>query len=161
RWHVIDNRGMPVEAREVSPEEGLRLLASIDSTDLSSKFNQVLDNAKLTRRDRERFGDQSPPSEFGSAPAQEVETESSRAEETRYGDKNIFFTKERLTRAQEAVRRKLNPTRLSSGIDPTALPHLLTIAGYHLEAGSIEFAEWSSRMVDDLGDWVIPHLPEL
>jgi len=161
RWRFIDNRGMPVEAREVSPEEGLRLLASIDSTDLSSKFNQVLDNAKLTKRDRERFGDQSLPSEFGSAPAQEVETESSRAQEARYGNSNTVFTRERLARAQEAVRRKLNPNRLSAGIDPSVLPHLLTIAGYHLEAGSIKFAEWSSRMVNDVGDWVTPHLPEL
>jgi hypothetical protein len=37
----------------------------------------------------------------------------------------------------------------------------MAIAGYHLEAGSIEFAGWSRRMINDLGDWVIPHLPEL
>ncbi len=127
-------------------------MRSFDTTDLRSKFNEVLDNSKLTRRDRERFGDQSLPSEFASAPAQEVERELSSAKEQRYGDKNIVFTKERLARAQESVRRKLNPNRLSAGIDPTALPHLLVIAGYHLEAGSIKFPDWSSQMIADLGD---------
>jgi len=72
RWHFIDNRGLPIEARELSAEEGLRLLGSIDTTDLRSKFNEVLDNTKLTKRDLERFGDQSLPSEFGSAGADEV-----------------------------------------------------------------------------------------
>src|SRR5262249_52760516 len=160
-WHFIDNRGLPVEAREVSADEGLRLLASIDTAGLRDRFNAVLDNTRLTKRDIERFRDESLPSEFGSGSADETGTASPPGKGAGYGDKNILFTKERLSRAQKAVRRKLNPDRLNAGIDPTILPHLLTIAGYHLEAGSIKFADWSSRMVNDLGEWVIPHLPEL
>jgi len=161
RWRFIDNRGLPVEAEEVSADEGPWLLGLIDTAGLRSKFNEVLDNAKLTKRDRERFGEQSLPSEFGSGPAEESGVASTPARAAGYGERNIVFTKERLARAQEAVRRKLNPNRLNAGIDPTLLPNLLTIAGYHLEAGSIKFGDWSVKMVEHLGDWVVPHLPEL
>jgi hypothetical protein len=82
RWHFIDNRGMPVEAGEVSSEEGLRLLAGIDSAGLRDRFNEVLDNTKLTRRDRERFGEQTLPAEFG--PANRVAPEAAEA-----GDRGI------------------------------------------------------------------------
>src|SRR5262249_7047179 len=78
-----------------------------------------------------------------------------------YGERNRIFTKELVERSRQSLRRKLDPNRLSGGIDPTALPDLLAIAGYHLEAGYIKFADWSVRMVDHLGDWVMPHLPEL
>ena len=153
RWHFIDNTGIPEEARDVGADDGLRLLGSVDTNDLRSKFNEVLDNSKLTKRDLERFRDQSLPSEFWS----ESKTDSA----SRYGDRNRIFTKALLERSQKSLRRKLNPSRLSGGVDPTALPDLLAIAGYHLEAGAIEFAEWSSRMVNDVGDWVKPHLEEL
>jgi len=63
-WHFIDNRGPAEEAREVSTEEGLGLLASIDTAELRDRFNEVLDNTKLTRRDRERFTDESLPAEL-------------------------------------------------------------------------------------------------
>src|SRR5262249_23138491 len=43
RWHFIDNRGMPVEAEELSAEEGPTLLGSIDNSELREKFNDVLD----------------------------------------------------------------------------------------------------------------------
>jgi hypothetical protein len=161
RWHFIDNTGIPEAARAVGADDGLRLLGSVDTSDLPSKFNDVLDNSKLTRRDLERFRDQSLPSEFGSGPDEESGTASAPAKAAAYGERNVVFTKESLVRAQEAVRRKLNPNRLNAGIDPTVLPHLLTIAGYHLEAGSIKFADWSARMVNDLGEGVIPILPEL
>jgi hypothetical protein len=160
-WHFIDNRGTPEAAREVSAEDGLRLLSSLDTNDLASKFNDVLDNAKLTRRDRERFEEQSLPSEFGSGFEESNQASTAERQAAGYGDKNVVFTKDRLARAQEAVRSKLNPDRLNAGIDPTVLPHLLFIAGYHLEAGSIKFADWSTRMVNDLGYWVTPHLEEL
>jgi hypothetical protein len=161
RWHFIDNTGMPEQAREVGAEDVLRMLASVDTNDLRGNFNDVLDNSKLTKRDLERFRDQSLPSEFGSGPAGKNATGSAPPTTARYGDQNVVFTRDRLARAQEAVGRKLNPNRLNAGIDPTLLPNLLTIGGYHLEAGSIEFADWSARMVDHLGDWVIPLLPEL
>jgi hypothetical protein len=161
RWHFIDNTGIPEAARGISSEDGLRLLGSIDTTDLPSKFNDVLDNTKLTKRDLERFRDQSLPSEFGSELDQGNEDATVGRLAAGYGDKNVVFTKDRLARAQEAVRRKLSPDRLNAGIDPTVIPHLLTIAGYHLEAGAREFTDWSTRMVDDLGGWVIPLLPEL
>ena len=161
RWHFIDNTGIPEEAREVGVEDGLLMLGSVDTNDLSSNFNDVLDNSKLTRRDLERFRDGSLPSEFGSEPAEENAAPTIVRETVRYGDKNVVFTKDRLARAQEAVRRKLSPNRLNTGIDPTVIPHLLTIAGYHLEAGSIKFADWSARMVNDLGEGVRPLLPEL
>jgi hypothetical protein len=161
RWHFIDNTGIPEQAREVGADDGLRLLESVDTNDLPSKFNDVLDNSKLTRRDIERFRDQSLPSEFGSGSAGESGTASPPAKAERYGDRNVIFTKQRLASAQEAVRRKLSPNRLNAGIDPTVIPHLLTIAGYHLEAGAREFTDWSTRMVNDLGGWVTPLLPEL
>jgi hypothetical protein len=161
RWHFIDNKGTPVEAEEVTAEDGLGLLGSIDTNDLPGKFNDVLDDSRLTRRDRERFREPSLPAEFGLGLDEGSGASTAEREATRYGDENVVFTKDRLARAQEAVRRKLNPDRLNAGIDPTVLPHLLTIAGYHLEAGSIAFAEWSSRMVHDVGDWIVPHLDRL
>jgi len=63
-WHFIDNRESADEAREVSAEEGLGLLASIDTTELRDRFNKVLDNTKPARRARERFLDQSLPAEL-------------------------------------------------------------------------------------------------
>ena len=123
-WHFIDNRGMPEAARELSAEDGLSLLGSVDAAALPSKFNRVLDNTKLTRRDRKRFGEQSLPSEFLTRLDPENEEATVGRLAAAYGDKNVVFTKDRLARDQEAVRRKLSPERLNAGIDQTVIPHL-------------------------------------
>src|SRR5262249_34710083 len=84
-WHFIDNRGLPGEVREVSADEGLRLLASIDTAGLRDRFNAVLDNTRLTKRDIERFRDESLPSEFGSGSADETGTASPPGKGAGYG----------------------------------------------------------------------------
>jgi hypothetical protein len=76
-----------------------------------------------------------------------------------YGMNNRFYPREA---ADEAIARlKQNP--ISRAEDPTEaqLEAMRNIAGYHVEAGSREFGAWTRKMLDDLGEAVIPYLPDL
>ena len=76
-----------------------------------------------------------------------------------YGRRNTIVTREKYDAARAAIREKFS--RMSAGIDPTALVDLAKIGAFHIEAGARSFASWSKAMVSDLGDKVTPHLREV
>ena len=65
-------------------------------------------------------------------------------------------------RASE-IRAKLleHSKRLKSGIDPEDFKLAAELATFHIEAGARKFAEFTTAMVRDLGEWVRPHLTAL
>lgn len=50
---------------------------------------------------------------------------------------------------------------LSAGLDPTVLADVAVIGADHLFNGAKDFAEWSKRIIDDLGEQLKPHLDEI
>ena len=76
----------------------------------------------------------------------------------RYGKKNKVFTKEGADKARELLRKKLSGTQLNSGIDPEIMLAGIQLAGYHIEAGALTFAEYSKAMVQDVGETIKPYL---
>ena len=66
-------------------------------------------------------------------------------------------------RDYEAAKKSFNDkaTRSNAGIDPTMLADAAKMAAYHFEAGVRTFAEFSRKMVRDLGEAVRPHLEKL
>lgn len=73
-----------------------------------------------------------------------------------YGASNKVFTADAAERARATLRSKLS--QLNSGIDPEILQAGLTLAVYHIEAGTRAFADYSRAMVEDLGEEVRPFL---
>lgn len=66
------------------------------------------------------------------------------------------------TRADAArVRLKERLKRTSAGIDPTILLDVAEIGAEHLANVGYDFAKWSAKMVEDVGDWVQEHLPKI
>ena len=49
-------------------------------------------------------------------------------------------------------------TQLNVGVDIEALQDLVIAGGFFLEGGAVDFAQWSARMVGQLGKDVKPHL---
>jgi hypothetical protein len=47
---------------------------------------------------------------------------------------------------------------LTSGVDPQRFVDLLTIGAYHVENGIVKFADWSAKMIEELGEDVKPML---
>jgi hypothetical protein len=45
-----------------------------------------------------------------------------------------------------------------SQFEPETLDDLIIVGGYHIQKGTTEFTEWSQAMIEDLGEWVKPHL---
>ena len=64
-----------------------------------------------------------------------------------YGKNNVLVPAER---AEELCKRKLAP--LNSGFDPEFVQAGITLAGYHIEAGSSAFVDYAKAMIADLGD---------
>lgn len=62
-------------------------------------------------------------------------------------------------KAKENLKKSLG--KLTVGIDPSILKDYTTIGAYHFETGIRNFAEWSKKMIEDVGDRVKPYLKEL
>ena len=75
-----------------------------------------------------------------------------------YGSKNKIVTKER---ADAAMKRIGDTSKLFAGIDPKKFLDVLEVSTYHMEAIGRNFAEWSKVLVSQLGEGVKPHLKEL
>lgn len=71
---------------------------------------------------------------------------------------NKLFTTDKVAAARARMKEKLAGTQLNSGIDPELLMDGMVIAGAYVESGVRNFADYASRMVDDLGDGVKPYL---
>lgn len=81
---------------------------------------------------------------------------------TKRGSKNTVFTQSARDAAFERLRKRglvaaSNPAKdVIEGLADAAI-----LAGYYVEAGARQLADFSRAMVGDLGDWVKPHLEEL
>ncbi len=62
--------------------------------------------------------------------------------------------------AYQEARQRIKSGGLKSGIDPQNLIDLFTIGAYHFENGVRTFAEWSKKMMDEIGEKVKPLLSD-
>lgn len=76
-----------------------------------------------------------------------------------YGNKNTVFKKTDLDDAMAALKGSLG--QLNAGLDPKQMSALITVAGYHIEAGARSFVDFSTAMVKALGEGVRPYLAGL
>ena len=58
------------------------------------------------------------------------------------------------------ARIRARAGKLSAGVDPTVLADVAIIGAQHIFDGAVDFAEWSKKMVEDLGEQIKPHLQE-
>lgn len=80
-------------------------------------------------------------------------------EAPKFGTANKIFTQESYQTAIQNIRSRAG--RLRTGIDPDDLADYIKIGGYYIEGGARKFADWSTRMIDDFGDEIKPHLEEI
>lgn len=68
-----------------------------------------------------------------------------------------------LDKRAEAARLRLKEkmARTSAGVDPTILLDLAEIGASHIGHVGLDFAKWSTRMVEDVGEWAKEHLEEI
>jgi hypothetical protein len=81
-----------------------------------------------------------------------------------YGSKNTIVTKDEAEAARELLKKKLSEsTKLYSGapLEPEVLKALAKLAAFHVEAGARSFADFSAKMIKEVGDQVKPYLTSL
>lgn len=71
-----------------------------------------------------------------------------------YGAQNKLVTTEQYEELKRRMREKLG--QLNAGFDPEILSIGAQMAAYHVEAGARRFADFSRRMIADLGDVIRP-----
>ena len=76
-----------------------------------------------------------------------------------YGSKNKGVTAEEYKQAKFNFMDKASKS--NAGVDPSMLADLAKVGAYHFEAGLREFADWSKKMVEDLGEGWKPYLQEV
>lgn len=74
-------------------------------------------------------------------------------------DRIIANLDKRANAAKIRIREKLS--RASSGVDPTLLIDAVEVGVAHAARFGVDFARWSAKMIEDVGDWVKPHLKDL
>lgn len=87
-------------------------------------------------------------------PVSEKET-TTNAEDTPAKSNNIV-SDERYQELKNRLKQKLG--QLNAGIDPEIIAIGAEMAVYHIERGTVKFAEYCKAMVDDLGDVIRPYL---
>jgi hypothetical protein len=78
----------------------------------------------------------------------------------KYGSRNKIVTQDEYLKTKAELRQQFG-SQLNIGIDPTIIAKLSKVGAYHLEAGARGFADWSARVVADVGGWAKPHLKEV
>lgn len=73
-----------------------------------------------------------------------------------FGASNKVFTADAAAKARELLRKKLG--NINAGLDPETMQAGITLAGYYIEAGARSFADYSAKMIADLGDEIKPFL---
>lgn len=76
--------------------------------------------------------------------------------EKAFGSENKIFTKERAAAARNLLRKKLG--QVSAGLDPEMVQAGIELAGFYIEGGARKFAEYSAKMIADLGEAARPYL---
>lgn len=51
--------------------------------------------------------------------------------------------------------------RTSAGVDPTVLYDVARIGAYHIANGAVKLAEFTKRVVDEVGEWIRPSIKEV
>jgi hypothetical protein len=92
----------------------------------------------------------------------DTSNESSRSPKTKsaYGSRNKIVT----TDAYNVVRSELRDifaSQMNVGLDPVVAVKMTKLGVYHLEAGVRSFAEWSARVINDVGAKVEPYLKDI
>lgn len=85
-----------------------------------------------------------------------AEKPAARAVSKAFGDDNKIFTKERAAAARNLLRKKLS--QVSSGLDPEMVQAGIELAGFYIEGGARKFADFSAKMIADLGERARPYL---
>jgi N12 class adenine-specific DNA methylase len=73
-----------------------------------------------------------------------------------YGASNKMVTNEKYDELKKKMRDKLN--QLNSGFDPELFSIGMQMAAYHIEAGAHKFVDFAKKMIEDVGDKVVPYL---
>jgi N12 class adenine-specific DNA methylase len=73
-----------------------------------------------------------------------------------FGEKNKVFTADAAARARELLKKKLG--QVNAGLDPEVVQAGIQLAGYYIEGGARSFADYSAKMIADLGEVVRPYL---
>ncbi len=60
-----------------------------------------------------------------------------------------------------ALKRLGDPTKLQAGIDPQQLKDAAIVGGFLIESGVRKFADWSARMIAEIGEHIRPHLQSI
>ncbi|MDH5451990.1 MAG: strawberry notch family protein, partial [Paracoccaceae bacterium] len=74
-----------------------------------------------------------------------------------FGASNKIFTKDAADAAREVLRKKLKG-QLSAGLDPEIIQAGIQLSGFYIEGGARKFADYSAKMIGDLGDAASPYL---
>ncbi|HWQ39162.1 MAG TPA: strawberry notch C-terminal domain-containing protein, partial [Burkholderiales bacterium] len=78
------------------------------------------------------------------------------ATEQAFGATNKVFTADAAARAREVLRKKLG--QINVGLDPEVVQAGIQLAGFYIEGGARKFADFSAKMIADLGEAVRPYL---
>ncbi len=79
----------------------------------------------------------------------------------KYGSKNRIVSQATYEKARREIIKSMNTLTANPIFNPEIVANAAKVGTYHLEAGTRVFADWSGRMVNDLGDWVKPHLEDI
>ncbi len=90
------------------------------------------------------------------SPAAPAAAPQSSAPAPAFGATNTVFTEDAADRARALLKAKLG--NLNTGLDPEVIQAGITLAGYYIEGGARAFAEFSKRMIADLGEGARPYL---
>ncbi len=148
-----DKQGNPVDdesvkkiKKQAAREDGQLLILPLDDSkeagDLSHPTSDLLSESK---------GKQSSPQMQTSE-----RQEGSETPEQTNTKRNRLVSEDRYAQLRERMRGKLS--QLNVGIDPEMLSIGIEMAVYHIENGAYKFADYTRKMVADLGDAIRPYL---
>jgi len=93
--------------------------------------------------------------------AEEEKILKAQAQEKGFGAGNTLFTEDKAAKARAILKAKLSGAQLNAGIDPEILTAGIDLAGYYIEGGVRKFADFTAKMVEDIGEQIRPYLKSL
>ena len=139
----------------LNTEEGKGWFTGFPGNLTDEQYQRLKDEVdkESARQSRQGEGDSST-----EAPDRQGESGSDEEVADQYGSGNKIVSRERYDQIQAELKERLGR---SNTISPTDLALAAELATFHIEAGARRFADFSSRMVQDLGEKIRPHLKDL
>lgn len=152
---IAEQYELPIMLATAQATKGTELNAD-ETAEITKLHQQIADSQKRIEELEAQVAASSETTVFDQLVAEAGKTAQ---QEAKAGKSFLDTLKASHDEALKNIRKRRG--RLSAGVDPTELYDYARIGAYHIANGATKLAQFTAKMVEEVGDWVRDHIDEI